>query len=412
MIFSEKQKEVLYWWHSSSPLKEKAGIIADGAIRSGKTLSMSLSYVLWAMMNFRERFFIIAGKTVGSCRKNVLYELFSNLKKLGLTVSEKKSENRIDIFHGEKRNTFFLYGGQDERSQDLVQGLTAAGVFFDEVALMPESFVNQCCGRCSVEGAKLWFNCNPSYPLHFFYMEWIQKAIERNLLYISFRLDDNPSLSEAKKNWYKQQFSGSFYKRNILGLWVAAEGLVYDCFNEALNTYELLPLTKKNECSCFVAIDYGTMNPFAALEIYDDGVNIYVEREYYYDGRAARKQKTDGEYLADLEKFVSFDSSPVFIIDPSAASFKTLLRGSGQIVKDADNSINDGIRKVSALFSQGRLKINKRCENLLKEIRSYSWDDNSIKKGQETPLKANDHACDALRYFVNSLDSWRFENTA
>lgn len=159
--FSKKQKKVLNWWCENSPVKNMDGIIADGAIRSGKTVSMSLSFVIWAMTRFNGQNFIMAGKTVGAFRRNVLFWLKLMLKAQGYKIKERRTDNLVEISIGEKINYFYIFGGKDERSQDLVQGITAAGVFLDEVALMPESFVNQAIARCSVAGSKYWFNCNP-----------------------------------------------------------------------------------------------------------------------------------------------------------------------------------------------------------------------------------------------------------
>ena len=141
--FSRKQRQVLNWWTEESPVKDCDGIIADGAIRSGKTVSMSLSFVLWAMSSFQGQNFAMCGKTIGSFRRNVLFWLKLMLKSRGYRVSDHRSDNLVVISKGDVENYFYIFGGKDERSQDLIQGITLAGVFFDEVALMPESFVNQ-----------------------------------------------------------------------------------------------------------------------------------------------------------------------------------------------------------------------------------------------------------------------------
>lgn len=171
--FSLKQKRVLTWWCDASPVRDKDGIIADGAIRSGKTLCMSLSYVLWAMTKFNNQNFGMAGKTIGSFRRNVLFWLKLMLKSRGYNVSDHRADNLLIVTKVDVSNYFYVFGGKDERSQDLIQGITLAGMFFDEVALMPESFVNQATGRCSVTGSKYWFNCNPASPRHWFKVEWI-----------------------------------------------------------------------------------------------------------------------------------------------------------------------------------------------------------------------------------------------
>lgn len=225
--FSKAQRRILNWWCDDSPVKDKDGIIADGAIRSGKTIAMSLSYVLWAMYSFNSQSFGLCGKTIGSFRRNVLFWLKLMLFARGYKVKDHRADNLIVVTRKGVENFFYIFGGKDERSQDLIQGITLAGIFFDEVALMPESFVNQATGRCSVEGSKFWFNCNPDNPKHFFKINWIDKAEEKNLLYLHFTMDDNLSLSEKVKNRYKSMYVGVFYKRYILGMWCNAEGLLF-----------------------------------------------------------------------------------------------------------------------------------------------------------------------------------------
>ena len=235
--FSKKQKKVLTWWCKESPVRDKEGIIADGAIRSGKTLCMSLSFVLWAMTYFKMQNFGMSGKTIGSFRRNVLFWLKLMLRSRGYTVIDHRSDNMVEISKGNITNYFYIFGGKDERSQDLIQGITLAGMFFDEVALMPESFVNQATGRCSVDGSKYWFNCNPDSPEHWFKVNWIDKAEEKKLIYLHFTMDDNLSLSEQIKERYKRMYSGVFYDRFIRGLWVLASGIIFRYFAEDDSRY-------------------------------------------------------------------------------------------------------------------------------------------------------------------------------
>lgn len=208
--FSIKQKMVLEWWMEGSPYKDKDGIIADGSIRSGKTTVMSFSFVMWAMENFEDENFAMCGKTIQSLRRNVIQQLKKVLKSRKYAVEEHRSENYIVVRNGEIENTFYLFGGKDEGSQDLIQGITLAGVFFDEVALMPESFVNQATGRCSVDESKYWFNCNPEGPDHYFYLEWVKKIKEKNLIRIHFTMEDNPSLARNIIERYMRMYTGVF----------------------------------------------------------------------------------------------------------------------------------------------------------------------------------------------------------
>lgn len=242
--FSKKQRQVLNWWCHNSPVKDKDGIIADGAIRSGKTLCMSLSYVLWAMISFNQQNFGMCGKTIGSFRRNVLFWLKLMLKSRGYIVEDHRSDNLVIVRKGDVENYFYIFGGKDERSQDLIQGITLAGCFFDEVVLMPESFVNQATGRCSVDGSKFWFNCNPDNPKHWFKINWIDSRQKKNLIYLHFTMDDNLSLSEKTKRRYRNMYVGVFFKRFIQGLWCNAEGLLFPQYAEDNSKWEVdaLPL--------------------------------------------------------------------------------------------------------------------------------------------------------------------------
>jgi PBSX family phage terminase large subunit len=413
--FSLKQKKVLTWWLPNSPVKDAEGIIADGAIRSGKTLCFSLSYGLWAMENFNEVNFLICGKTIGSLRRNVIIDWKRQMTAQGFRVKERRTDNLVIVNKGKSTNYFYLFGGSDESSQDLVQGITAAGALFDEVALMPRSFVDQAVGRCSVDGSKYWFNCNPDHPKHWFKVEWLDKLLcnrrdddppnkeYKNLVYVHFTMDDNPSLTQRIKDRYRAMHSGVFFRRFILGLWCAADGLIYDCFDEERHTYTVMPKSV-NEVRRYIAIDYGTTNPMSFLEIFDDGDEVCINSEYYYSSKEHGRQKTDSQYADDFVKFAGSPDEVLWVVlDPSAASFKTELRNRGYRVKDADNDVRNGISKVSTMFTLGKLMINKKCRFLINELLGYIWDEKAAERGDEKPVKANDHACDALRYGVATV---------
>lgn len=405
---------LLNWWTDSSPVKDKQGIIADGAIRSGKTLSMSLSFCLWAMTRFNGQNFAMCGKTVGSFRRNVLGTLKLMLKSRGYIVEDHRADNMLVIRRGKVENYFYIFGGRDERSQDLIQGITLAGLLLDEVALMPESFVNQATGRCSVEGSKMWFNCNPAGPLHWFKTEWIDKRERKGLLYLHFTMDDNLSLSEEIKARYRSMYAGVFYLRYIKGLWAVAEGLIYTMFAEAC-LYDKLAPHIPNTAQKMISVDYGTTNPCVFLETWDDGETVWIEREYRWDSRSeeaqrsGHPQKTDKEYADDMAQFMGSrpEDQCIVIVDPSAASFIQELRSRGWVVKPADNEVLDGIRKVSTMLASGRLRINRRCTGLCAEMQAYVWDDKAQERGEEKPVKQKDHGPDALRYRINALPAWR-----
>ena len=400
--FSKKQRKVLNWWCDDSPVKEKDGIIADGAIRSGKTVCMSLSFVLWAMTRFNGQNFGMCGKTIGSFRRNVLFWLKLMLRSRGYTVVDHRADNLVVVSKAETTNYFYIFGGKDERSQDLIQGITLAGVFFDEVALMPESFVNQATGRCSVDGSKYWFNCNPDGPYHWFKANWIDKQKEKNLLYLHFTMDDNLSLSEKIKERYRSMYTGVFFKRYILGLWAMAEGIIYDMFDSEKHVKKDMPQLYPN--GRYVSVDYGTQNATVFLLWAKEIDNRwYCIREYYYSGRDKGKQKTDAEYVKDMKEFLSGERVKAIIVDPSAASFIAALRKAGFPVLKAKNDVEDGIRLVGTLLNQGRILFSSLCVNTIMEFASYIWDKKAAERGEDKPIKQHDHAMDAVRYFCSTV---------
>jgi PBSX family phage terminase large subunit len=404
--FSRKQKQVFTWWLPNSPHKDKDAIICDGSVRSGKTLAMSLSFVMWATETFDGENLAFCGKTIASLRRNVIIPLLRGLRSRGYHAEEHLTNNSITISRLGRTNEFYLFGGRDERSQDLIQGVTLAGTLFDEVALMPESFVNQATARCSVEGSKYWLNCNPAGPYHWFKENWIDQAKEKNALHLHFTMEDNLSLSEKVKARYRSLYSGVFFQRYILGLWVMAEGVIYDMWDVVLNTFDDSDVSAATwlQSQRYIAVDYGTQNPMVFLDIWDDGETVWVRNEYYYDGRATGHQKEDSEYADDLQKFVGTVYPRYLIIDPSAASFKIAAKRRGYRVKDADNDVLDGIRSVATLMSRRKIRVHRHnCPNLLKERASYVWDEKAAQRGIEQPLKQTDHSMDALRYFVFTM---------
>lgn len=404
--FSRKQRKVLNWWTEESPVKDADGIIADGAIRSGKTVSMALSFVIWAMENFDIQNFAMCGKTVGSFRRNVWFWLKLMLLSRGYRYKDNKTDNYVEIYKNGKVNYFYIFGGKDEGSQDLIQGITLAGIFFDEVALMPESFVNQGTARCSVDGSKFWFNCNPDGPNHWFNINWILKAKEKNLLYLHFTMADNLSLSERIKQRYRNQYVGVFFKRYILGLWVMAQGAIFDMWSEENEiTEDDIPAILKGDARRYISIDYGTTNPTVFLDIWDDGNTAWILGEYYYDSKEKGVQKTDKQYADDLLEFISNDESPfAIILDPSAASFKAEIKTRGLRVKEADNEVLDGIRMTSTMMAQRKIKaVKNKCPRTLKDIASYTWDQKASERGEEKPVKIDDHGTDAIRYYVKTI---------
>ena len=394
--FSRKQKQILTWWLPESGVSDADGIIADGAIRSGKTVCMSLAFVQWSMHSFSGQNFGMCGKTVGSFRRNVLSVLKQMLPARGYTIHDRRTDNLVVISRGSTENYYYIFGGKDEGSQDLVQGITLAGILLDEIALMPESFVNQATGRCSVDGSKFWCNCNPAGPEHWFKKQWIDEQKKRNLLYLHFTMEDNLSLSEQIRARYRAMYTGIFYRRYILGQWCLAEGLVYE-FDPEKHVTEDLPEWGEWYISC----DYGTLNPFSAgLWCVRDGVAVRVA-EFYHSGRERQHQLTDEEYYREIEKLAGDRDIRHVVVDPSAASFITCIRSHGRFsVRKAKNDVMYGIRLTAMMLQAGVIKIGADCKDAIREFGLYHWDD----KGEvDKPVKENDHAMDDSRYFCATV---------
>lgn len=390
MRFSAKQRRVLSWWKRG----EWEAVICDGAVRSGKTFSMGVSFVLWAQSEFDGQQFGLCGKTIVSLRRNLLADLMPYLRRAGMVCQERRSENLLIVRFNGHENRFLLFGGRDESSAALIQGSTLAGVLLDEAALMPRSFVEQAAARCSVPGSRLWFNCNPEGPQHWFYREWILKARERRALYLHFTMEDNPGLTPGIRARYRRAYSGVFYRRFVLGEWTAAQGLVYDFYDPERDPEE----TPKGPFQEWrISVDYGTVNP-ASFGLWGRmGERWFRVEEFYYDSKKAGRQKTDEEYAEDLARLAGDREIRRVIVDPSAASFIEVLRRRGFCVVRADNNVADGIRVTADLLKKRRLVICRGCRDCLREMGLYCWDQ---REGRDAPRKEHDHAMDDLRYFA------------
>ncbi|MCI1965733.1 MAG: PBSX family phage terminase large subunit [Oscillospiraceae bacterium] len=395
--FSRRQRDALCWWCPGSPYAGRDAVICDGAVRSGKTLCLGLSFILWALARFHGRSFALCGKTIRSLRRNLVTTLLPALTESGFSCVFRVGENRIDISYGKSQNRFFLFGGKDEGSAALIQGVTLAGVFFDEVALMPRSFVEQALARCSVEGSKFWFSCNPESPRHWFYREWIQKTDDKNALRLHFTMEDNPSLSPHILERYRSLYSGTFYERFVLGKWVAAEGLVYPFMTD-----EMFCNTPNIDFSSYaVSCDYGTVNPCSMGLWGKRGETWYRIAESYYDSRQTGEQRTDEEHYAELERLCGGRKIDRVVVDPSAASFLEVIRRHGKYrARKADNAVLNGIRQTGAALKQRKIRICRCCSDTVREFGLYRWDE---RKSFDAPVKENDHAMDDIRYFVTSL---------
>lgn len=392
-MISEKQMKILAF-----PYTKYEAIICDGAIRSGKSSIMMWAFVKWGMMNFDGQRFAICGKSVDSCIKNVIQPFLAmSLARETYRLRWRRIDKVLEVQNGNITNLFEVFGGKDESSFALIQGRTLAGVLLDEVALQPRSFVEQALARCSVTGSRFWFNCNPGPPSHWFYQEWIKQTERHKALHLHFLLEDNPALDPEIVERYKNTYAGVFYRRYILGEWCVADGLVYPMFDKAKH----IATEQHSGGVYYISIDYGTLNPTAmGLWQLRNGKAVML-KEYYYDGRKQKRQKTDEEYADDLEAFAEGYQIERVIVDPSAASFKETLRRRGKFaVMDANNAVLDGIRLTGSLLLAGRILFDASCENTFDEFGSYCWDE---KKETDAVVKESDHAMDMIRYFVYTI---------
>ena len=357
----------LSWWCADSPYRNCSALICDGAVRSGKTFCMTLSFAAWSFYRFREQSFAFCGRTVRSLRRNIITPLMPVLSQLGFEIKEYVSQNMLEITFQGAKNRFYLFGGRDESSASLIQGM-------------------------------FWFNCNPEYPRHWFYTQWILKAKQKNALYLHFTMEDNPSLSEKMRERYKALYSGAFYDRFVLGRWTAQNGCVYP-FMDKDEMYFEVPRGEASEYA--VSCDYGTVNP-ASFGLWGrfDGV-WYRIREYYYNSRTEGVQRTDEEHYRALRELTGGVKPSVTVVDPSAASFITLIRQKGEFnVIPAKNQVVDGIRQTFSALKEQRIRICKSCDDARREFSLYRWEEGAVK---DSPVKENDHAMDDIRYFVTSV---------
>lgn len=412
-MISPKQKKILAF-----PYSDYDAIICDGAVRSGKTSIMMWAFIRWAMESFSGQRFGICGKTVDSATKNIVVPFISmSLAKDRYTLRWRRSDKLLEVRRGAVTNWFEVFGGKDESSFMLIQGRTLAGVLLDEVALMPESFVNQALARCSVDGAKLWFSCNPDNPNHWFYKDWIKRHRERNALYLHFAMTDNPSLSDKTLARYESMYSGVFYQRYIQGLWVAAEGLVYQDF--ANNAEKYLIDDPMDWCSenntrfttIMIGVDFGgtgSATKFQATGITPRGVVVALDEEYI-------KGEVDPDALN--RKYATFcrtitgkygnaqtraDSAEQILI---RGLFHTAQRESlGTQVKNAlKMPINDRIMLTLLLMKQGRLFVSRNCPHLIEAFQTAVYDS---KKFEDVRLDDGTTDIDSLDAFEYSIEPW------
>ncbi len=385
--FSLKQQKILNWWRSGSPYAEYDMMIADGSIRSGKTIACICSFLLWSQQSFSGEAFIVAGKTIGSLKRNVIKPMQQILSAWDWEYQYNRSENYLEI--GE--NTYFMYDASNEASQDKLQGLTAAGAYADEVALFPRSFIDQMIGRCSVDGAKIFLNCNPEGPHHYVKEEFIDKSDEKKVFHLHFTMDDNLSLSEKVKERFKRMFTGVFYKRFILGLWVAAEGLVYQEFADNVQDYVVDDDWLESHPIKYgaIGVDFGGTKSAHAFCFtgFTEGYHEVVTIKEYYKKKRISPALLENDFCEFVRQVQSkykcyeayMDSAEQTIIAGMEAA---IIKANIPIeIKNARKyPINDRISFYNSMMSQGRYKIHKSCKHTIGALECAVYDEKQMTK--------------------------------
>ncbi|MFE9645306.1 PBSX family phage terminase large subunit [Streptomyces sp. NPDC006365] len=379
----------------------------EGSVRSGKTIASLLRWLMYVENAPSGGELVVVGKTFDTVARNV----FGPLTDPSLFGQAAKL-----IKYTRGASVAWILGKQievitanDAKAEARLRGLTGAGAYVDEMTLLPKEFFKRLIDRMSVPGALIFGTTNPDNPGHWLRKEWLNRAAELGIRSWHFTLDDNPALSPEYVARMKAAFTGLWYRRYILGHWVMSEGAIYEAFDATRHVVDEIPTIKRWLCD---AIDYGTVNPFADLLIgLGSDQRIYVTSEYRHDSRTARRQMTDAEYSAARRQWLAARGvRPEFtVVDPSAASFiEQLHRDNTPGVVPAENTVLDGIRTVASLLAGDRLRIHRSCTGLIDELPGYSWDDEAAEKGEDKPIKQDDHSCDALRYGVRTTEAlWR-----
>lgn len=371
--------------------------VLDGPVRSGKTMASIVRWIEY-LKTAPPGDLLMSGKTKHTIRRNVLEDMFTIIGRNNYTFNS--TDGVIEAFG----RRIYVVGANDERAEEKIRGMTIAGWYDDETTLKPESFFKQALARMSVEGAKAFCTTNPDSPYHWLNTEYLEneELISGGILKrFRFTFDDNLALSEEYKESLKKLYTGLWYKRMILGLWVMAEGVIYDMFDHDNMVVDELPKMLKY----WIGVDYGTSNAttFILCGLGEDG-RLYVCDEYYHSGSQSGRQKSPAMYSQDFRKWLACHGiTPEYIfIDPSAEGFILQLWSDGvKRIAKADNEVKAGIELVSSIIGNDCFRVHRRCKNVLKELASYVWDPKAQERGEDKPLKQNDHCMDPIRYVAN-----------
>lgn len=374
--------------------------IADGAVRSGKTFIFNVRWLEYIHCG-PPGVLMMVGKTIRTLENNVLMASPGGLFEMLGEGNYKYNRSTGELNIGTRK--ILCIGAADEKAEGKIRGLTLAGALCDEVTLYPQNFINQLLARCSVRGAQLFWNCNPDSPNHYINQDFIlNPVLAGKIKTFNFLMDDNPVLDPDYVADLKLMYTGVWYKRMIQGLWVQAEGLIYDMFSASRHV-----VSKPNVAfeKYYVTVDYGTQNPCVFLLFGTCADKHYLIKEYYWDGRKQKRQKTDEDYCDDFESFTKGFKLSGIAVDPSAASFIAALRKRKFFITPAKNSVLDGIRNTAAQIALNKFYVYDSCVSTLQEFLAYSWDLKASKQGEDKPIKDNDHAQDCIRYYFNTFAS-------
>ncbi len=412
--FSEQQRRLMHWWRPPLTSSSCDFVIADGAIRSGKTIACIIGFLTWSQEMHSGQSFILAGKTMGALKKNVIRPMLQILEAWGWPYEYIRSgtDARIEI----GSNTYYLYGANTEAAQDALQGLTAAGAYLDEAALFPKSFVDQAIGRCSVEGSKIWMNCNPAGPHHYIREEYILQGSRKRVYHLHFKMTDNLTLSPKVLERYRRAWPhGSvFYKRFILGKWVAADGLIYQQFADHVEDYLISSewLLKNEIAYAVIGVDFGgrkSAHSFTLTGFTRGYKQVVVLDEYYCKKRINPKQLQD-----DFIDFVKRAKSRYKVCEAYCDNAEQALIAGlesavvhAHIAIDIKNAIkgpiNDRIAFYNSLIAQHRWKIMRHCTHIIAAFEEAVYDEK--KKNMDVRLDDGEMNVDSLDSTEYSTES-------
>ncbi len=387
MIYTKKQRQLLELWKRKKLCRIN---LLEGSVSSGKTwVSLGL-WGFWVATMPADKLYLMCGKSLTTLKRNCLIPLEELFGRSNFQFSTSAKEAYL---FGRR---ILLEGANDARSESKIRGLTLQGAYCDELTLFPRDFFVMLLSRLRVPGAKLIATTNPDSPEHWLKKEYIDRRTELDMLVVRFLLDDNTTLDPQYVTAVKAEYTGVFYNRFILGEWCLAEGIVYPQFDRTQHVRQL----DDPQGKWYISVDYGTLNAFSAGLWCYDGKQAYRAAEWYYSGRAQRRQLTNTQYLKHIQALAGGRNIEAVVVDPSAASFITELRQAGFTVRKGKNDVVDGIRRVSTALQQGKLLFSPACQDCIREFSLYRWDE---KAAEDRPIKENDHAMDDVRYFVNTV---------